>query len=39
MELKHIEEKCIYCRDEYEAVSGADALLIITDGISLEFGF
>lgn len=29
--LKHIEEKCIYCRDEYEAVSGADALLIITE--------
>ncbi|MDK2789367.1 MAG: UDPglucose 6-dehydrogenase [Epulopiscium sp.] len=29
--LKHIEEKCIYCIDEYEAVSGSDALLIITE--------
>lgn len=29
--LKEIEEKCVYCQDEYEAVSGADALLILTE--------
>lgn len=29
--LKHIEEKCVYCEDEYDAVKAADALLIITE--------
>ncbi len=29
--LKAIEEKCVYCKDEYDAVKDADALLIITE--------
>ena len=29
--LKSIEEKCVYCKNEYEAVKDADALLIITE--------
>ena len=29
--LKAIEEKCVYCKNEYEAVKDADALLIITE--------
>jgi len=29
--LKDIERKCVYCQDEYEAASGAEAMLIITE--------
>ena len=29
--LKAIEEKCVYCKDEYDALKDADALLIITE--------
>ena len=29
--LKSIEEKCVYCKNEYDAVKDADALLIITE--------
>lgn len=29
--LRDIEEKCIYCQNEYEAVTGADGLIIVTE--------
>lgn len=29
--LRDIEDKCIYCQNEYEAITGADGLLIVTE--------